>query len=317
MSIVSTVLTSHMPHVHSVTNGWQTMNCPMCVQNGQSRPDTRHRGGVRIDGDVIGYHCFNCGYKTGWRPGNRLGFKMVKLMRAFGIDEGEIQRLKIQLWDQISEDEVTIEEPFEKPNWPEIVWPWPVQQPTDLAVEYIASRGLTGLADWVMSDDQPNRVILPYLSNNKLVGYYARYIGTPPGATVKALSSRPPKFVFNLDRQLATRKYCIVVEGEFDALSIDGVAIMSNNMSPEQAKIIEDLDNEPVILADRDRAGASLLDQGLGLGWSASFPDWPGDIKDANEAIQRFGRVATLQSIIAAIETNPLKIKLLMRKWCS
>jgi DNA primase len=91
---------------------------------------------------------------------------------------------------------------------------------------------------------------------------------------------------------------------------------MTNNISPEQAKIIEDIDNEPVVLPDRDQAGLNLAEQAAELGWSVSFPEWPDGIKDANEAAQQFGRVAVLQSVLTAIVSSPLKIKLLARRWC-
>jgi DNA primase len=162
-----------------------------------------------------------------------------------------------------------------------------------------------------------NRVILPYVSDGKIIGYSARWIGdVPDKKTAKMIANRPANFVFNLDHQTNLRKYTVVVEGEYDALTLDGVAIMTNSISPEQAKIIEDIDNEPVVLPDRDRAGLQLAEQAAELGWSVSFPDWPDGIKDANEAAREFGRVATLQSVLSAIETSPLKIKLLARRWC-
>lgn len=321
MSLVETTLRSHLPALKSNSSGWLNMNCPMCIQNGQSRPDTRHRGGLRFDTDKVGYHCFNCSFTTGWRPGQRLGIKLIKLMRGVGIDETEIQRLKIQLWEQVVEDEVAIEEPFKKPDWPQIEWPWEVTELTSPAAEYLDKRGVLELSDWYASSSNfqgmDKRVILPYISGNKIVGYSARWIGDMPDKkTAKMLSSRPPSFVFNLDHQSQQRKYTIVTEGEYDALTLDGVAIMTNTISPEQAKIIEDIDNEPVILPDKDRAGMTLALQAAELGWNVSFPEWPDGIKDANEAAQRFGRVAVLQSVILAIETSPLKIKLLARRWC-
>jgi DNA primase len=158
---------------------------------------------------------------------------------------------------------------------------------------------------------------LPFFDNDKLVGYNARWIGEAPKGTAKIIASRPASFVFNLDKQSQARKYTLVLEGEYDALSLDGVAIMTNSISPEQAKIIEDIDNEPVVLPDRDRAGLQLAMQAAELGWNVSFPDWPEGIKDANQAVQHFGRVATLQSVISAIETSPLKIKLIARRWCA
>jgi len=320
MSLVETVLKSHLPPAKSTSNGWLTLNCPVCIQNGQSRPDTKHRGGFRFEQDRIGYHCFNCGYTTGWRPGQRLGIKLIKLMRAVGIDEGEIQRLKIQLWDQVVDDDTTIHEPFKKPNWPEIDFPWEVQDISLEAAEYLDNRGVLELAEWFTSPSNfqgmNNRVILPFLEEDKLVGYNARWIGEAPSGTAKVIASRPASFVFNLNHQTQQRKYTLVVEGEYDALTLDGVAIMTNSISPEQAKIIEDIDNEPVVLPDRDRAGLQLALQAAELGWSVAFPDWPDGIKDANEAAQQFGRVATLQSVLSAIETSPLKIKLIARRWC-
>jgi DNA primase len=162
-----------------------------------------------------------------------------------------------------------------------------------------------------------NRVILPYTDSGRLIGYSARWIGdVPDKKTAKMIASRPHSYVFNLEHQSSHRKYTIVTEGEYDALSLDGVAIMTNEISPEQAKIIEDIDNEPVVLPDKDAAGLRLALQAAELGWSVSFPEWPSEIKDANQAAQKFGRAATLQSVISAIETSPLKIKLIARRWC-
>lgn len=322
MSIVEATLQAHLPALKRNTNGWLTMNCPVCVQNGQPRQDTKHRGGIKFEQDRVGYHCFNCGYTTGWRPGQRLGIKLIKFMRAIGIDEGEIQRLKIQLWDQVVEDnETTVHEPFKKPAWPEIDFPWEVQDITLEAAEYLDKRGVLELAEWLTSPSSiqgmNNRVILPFVDDNKLVGYNARWIGDAPKGTAKVIASRPASFVYNLDRQSQARKYTIVTEGEYDALTLDGVAIMTNSISPEQAKIIEDIDNEPVVLPDRDRAGMQLALQAADLGWSVAFPEWPEGVKDANDAAQQFGRVATLQSVLSAIETSPLKIKLIARRWCA
>ena len=321
MSLVENLLKAHLPPMRSNPQGWLTMNCPMCVHNGQARPDTRHRGGFKFEGDRVGYHCFNCNYTTGWRPGSRLGFKLIKLMRTLGIDEGEIQRVKIQLWDQVEED-INPEPAVFQVTWPSIEFPWPVTDDiSDSAQAYLAQRRVLGLATFLQTTTKvlgmENRVILPYTYGDTVVGYQARWIGTPPDRkTPKMISHRPAGYVFNLDSQNRKRKYTVIVEGEYDALSIGGVAVMTNSINPEQAKVIEDLDTEPVVVADRDSAGRGLLEQAAALGWSASFPDWPEDIKDANDAVQQFGRIATLQSILSAIESNPLKIKLLARRWC-
>lgn len=319
MSLVENLLRGHLPPLKPTPQGWLTMNCPMCVHNGQPRPDTRRRGGIRFDLGQVAYHCFNCGYKTGWRPSSRLGFRMIKLMRVLGIDEGEIQRLKIQLWDQVTED-IDPEPAVFKIDWPSMDFPWPVtDQISPAADEYLRHRGVRDLAVWLQTAEpvigMNHRVILPYTYGDQVVGYTARWIGEPPDRVPKMISHRPPGYVFNLDAQTRLRKYTVVVEGEYDALSIGGVALMTNSINAEQAKIIEDLDTEPVILADRDASGKDLALQAASLGWSVSFPDWPEGIKDANQAAREFGRAAALRSILSSVETSPLKIKLLARRW--
>ena len=46
------------------------------------------------------------------------------------------------------------------------------------------------------------------------------------------------------------------------------------------------------------------------LGWSVSIPDWPEDVKDVNDAVVKFGKLATLISIMQAKETSRIKIEL-------
>jgi hypothetical protein len=61
---------------------------------------------------------------------------------------------------------------------------------------------------------------------------------------------------------------------------------------------------------DQDAAGMRLVDRAVELGWSVSMPDWPEDVKDVNDAVIRFGRLATLITILEARETSKIKIEL-------
>jgi hypothetical protein len=40
------------------------------------------------------------------------------------------------------------------------------------------------------------------------------------------------------------------------------------------------------------------------------MPEWPADVKDANDAVIRWGRVATVITIMQARETSRIKIEL-------
>jgi DNA primase len=99
------------------------------------------------------------------------------------------------------------------------------------------------------------------------------------------------------------------MEGIFDALSTGGVAVMHNTISDAQARLIRTLDRAVTVVPDQDRAGLELIDRAVELGWAVSIPDWP-DCKDPNDAVRKYGRLATLLTIMQARETSRVKIEL-------
>lgn len=78
-------------------SGWIHGNCPMCVRNGQARPDTKGRGGFHFEGDKFQYNCFNCNFKTGWNPQSRITVRLKQLLTTLGADEADIQRIQLEL----------------------------------------------------------------------------------------------------------------------------------------------------------------------------------------------------------------------------
>jgi len=90
---------------------------------------------------------------------------------------------------------------------------------------------------------------------------------------------------------------------------IDGIAIQGNSVGPEQAHLIEKLGKRIIVCPDRDKAGIDLMMQAAELGWEVSFPPWHVDCKDAADAVVRYGRLATVGSIIKHATNNKLKIE--------
>jgi DNA primase len=119
-----------------------------------------------------------------------------------------------------------------------------------------------------------------------------------------------PGYVFGTDLQGADWRYVIVVEGVFDALSIGGLAVLHADINDAQARLIRSLDREVVVVPDQDAAGLRLVDRAVELGWSVSMPEWPADVKDVNDAVIRWGCVATVITIMQARETSRIKIEL-------
>ena len=125
--------------------------------------------------------------------------------------------------------------------------------------------------------------------------------------------------MYNFDNLLKNRKYQIVVEGQLDALAIDGISILSNVFTDDKLKRLMDYkgDSEIIILPDRDNAGKKIVEQVLNekLPFSISFPNWEKGIKDAFDAVKKYGRLYTIYDIINNKEEDKTKIKMRAGSW--
>ena len=165
---------------------------------------------------------------------------------------------------------------------------------------------------WTSKVGFSNRLIIPFLFNNEIVGWTARTIAD---ATPKYLSEQQPGYVFNLDNQKDNREFVIVSEGPFDALSINGCALLGAEIKDSQNWLLKQLGKELVLVPDKDHEGPKTVERAIELGWSVSMPDWPSGVKDINDAVIKLGRLATLWLVISAKESNGLKIQLQAKKW--
>lgn len=307
---------SNLPgKVKKSSSGWQSFNAPCCVHNGETQ-DKRGRGGIILNGEAISYNCFNCGYKTGWQPGRPLSRKLRQFMDWLGTPESDIKRLvltAIQLKETAIEQNLIPEEvefTFEKKDFPE--QSSPLASDNKLILEYLHKRGLD-------ENDYPyywtpitetkfdRRVIIPFFWQDEIVGYTARLAvrGNP-----KYFTSTPAGYVFNMDRQTEDRKFVIVTEGPFDAIAIDGVAILGSDIGDAQVDLIESLNRQVIMMPDNDSAGNKLVTQALKYNWDVSFPTWYDTCKDINEAVLNYGKIFTLKNILDNVQSTRLKIQL-------
>jgi len=157
-----------------------------------------------------------------------------------------------------------------------------------------------------------DRVIIPFKYQGRIVGSTGRKItkGKP-----KYLSDQHPNFVFNVDEQLDDSKYVFVVEGPFDALAIGGVALLSNNISEQQAKIINRLHKHVIVIPDQDKAGLDVIDKARDLGWSVAFPTWDSDVKDCSDAVNRYGKLFVIMDLIKTATERIYKNKSRQRSY--
>jgi hypothetical protein len=150
-------------------------------------------------------------------------------------------------------------------------------------------------------------VLIPFTYDNKVIGWCARFLDDK---IPKYINHSQPGYVFGTDLQRNAWQYVIVTEGIFDALSINGLALMHNTVSENQARLIRSLGREVIVVPDQDTAGVELVDRAVELGYSVSIPEWPEGCKDVNDAVIKLGRLGALLTIMQAKETSKIKIEI-------
>ena len=315
-------------------NGSINIDCPMCVSRGQPRPDTKQRCGIRTDSvGSISINCFNCGFRTRWSPGSLISKNIREFLSSLGVNDLDIKKLNFTAW-QLSQNSTSApvrESAMFIPNFVELELPkdamtlqeWANLDCTDPdfidVISYAISRGDDMFAnnEFYWSPDTAlnmnRRLIIPFYWKDKIVGWTGRAVDEK--TTPRYMTNTPGHFIFNNVNMTKNRKFIVLVEGQFDALAIDGVSTQGAKISEQQAYWLNDAGKKIIVLPDRDAAGQKLIDLALHHNWMISFPEWDSDVKDANDAVIKYGKLYTVKSIIDNATDNKLKINLLRKKW--
>lgn len=325
MSIVGEVLLQLMPAQARLTpSGWHSFNAPCCHHRGHS-PDTKARGGIREINDSVSFHCFNCGFKASWQPGWLVNQNMKHLLTWLGLPDSEISKLSLTAL-KLKENIEVKDRSILLPTFVDKELPPNAQLITDentdnrylqKVKQYMKERGihLDQGYDYYWSPEMGfrDRFIIPFYYHSRLVGWTSRTVN--PKTTPKYFMDKQAGYVFNLDQQTSNKVFCIVVEGVIDAVQIDAVGLLTNEINEQQAMLLKRLNREIIVVPDRDRAGRNLIERSIELGYSVSMPNWKPGIKDVSDAVKEYGQLYTLYSIVSSVESSPLKIRLKEKQW--
>lgn len=306
---------SYLPAKRKQTpSGWISFNAPCC-------DDKRQRGGLKANEQGWSYHCFNCGTTASFILGRTLGFKARRFLSLLGVPENEIEHINLeslrhrsihglleerqQTFDALSGIEFDEFDDF--PQYSEVLTEEGPYR------DYLRSRRVpedypamiqsqNDGVHWV----RPN-IVIPFTHHNKVVGWTARMLD---GKIPKFINHTQPGYVFGTDLQHDNWEHVLVMEGIFCALSISGLAVMHNTISDAQTRLIRSLGKQITVVPDQDKAGLELIDRAVELGWAVSIPDWGIDVKDVNDAVVKYGKLATLIMIMQSRETSKIKIEI-------
>lgn len=308
---------SYLPVKRKQTpSGWVSFNCPCCQ-------DKRSRGGIKTNDQGWSYHCFNCGYTASFVLGRTLGYKAKTLLSRLGVSDSDINGLNLEslrhrsihgiIDDRSRSLQVSQNIEFEERDLP----PYSIMvQPGTSQYQYLVDRGAPMDYPYMMQDiDTPHEgvlnprpgVIVPFTYHDRVVGYATRFLDD---RNPRYINEIQPGYVFGTDLQKADWQHALVVEGVFDALSISGLAVLHADINDAQVRLIRSLGREITVIPDQDQAGLALIDRALELGWAVSIPSWDHGIKDVNDAVVKYGKLATLLTIMQARETSRIKIEL-------
>ena len=300
-------------------SGWISFNAPCCA-------DRRQRGGIKSSDRGWSFHCFNCQFTASFILGRTVSFKARRLLKLLNVAEHDIdvlnleslrhrsiegllddrQRVMDRLLDlEFAEDDGLPD--FAEILTPEHEWQWHYVRSRCVPEDYpVMVQTQNDGVHWT----RPH-VIVPFTYRNTVVGFAARMTD---GKAPKYIMRSQPGYVFGTDLQQASWQQVLVMEGVFDALSIGGLAVLHNDISDAQARLVRSLGRDITVVPDQDSAGMQLVDRAVELGWAVSMPEWPSEVKDVNDAVIRWGRAATLLTIMQSRETTRLKIELRKRQ---
>lgn len=295
----------------SSSSGWVSFNAPCCVHNSESA-DRRQRGGLKTSDQGWSYHCFNCGFTASFVLGRNLSFKARKLLGWLNVDRNEIERINLESLkhkniEGILNDRQQVVQRLQGIEFEDRDLPADTQPLNEIAQQYLNDRGIP--TDYpLFYKTMPRRgIVIPFTHDGQVVGHTTRFLDD---RLPKYIQDIQPGYVFGTDLQQDSWKHVLVMEGVFDALSINGLAVLHAEINDAQVRLIRSLEREVTVVPDQDEAGMKLVDRAIELGWAVSIPEWPSDVKDVNDAVRKYGKVGTLLSIFQARNTSKIKIEM-------
>lgn len=279
-----------------------------------------------MDGENWSYHCFNCGFKTRFTHGQQLSLKAKNLLKWMGVDQETITKINLDslkhkgIYD-VARDRTNSRDEIVQKN----IFFEQVELPTTAraimscdtwAIDYLKNERALDYHVYpfkVTPQDvgrKKQRIIIPYMYGGEVVGWTSRYLDDRLPKYINECSS--PGYVFGLDMQQRDWDFIVVTEGPFCAISINGVAVLHNEISEQQMAIIRRQGKEVIVVPDQDKPGLVLAEQALEAGFSISIPDWPEGVHDVNEAVKKFGKLGTLLSIIGSKTSSKIRARVMI-----
>jgi len=312
MNDLQEIIRTYISLGDATPSGWHPVRCLACNDHANKK-----RGGFKFEGDTVGYHCFNCPAKATYDPNFKMSDAMRDVLAAFGIPEEELNGIILKdlairkglKSPEVKKESVFYPKEVKFPSYFERLKVDPNNSIAVMAEEHLQTQRSMSLGDYPFftgkndgtkeSKQWVARLIIPFYHQEKLIFYQGRDL-LDNSTRLKYLSLAIPKgnVMYGMDEiHRKTDDPLYIVEGFFDAFHLGGVAVLGNELSTEQIKILNRTSRKKIILPDRRGDGHLLALCGIEQGWAIGMPEI-GECKDICEAVVKYGKLYVLNSII-------------------
>jgi hypothetical protein len=323
---------THLGPVQQTRKGWYSRNCMMCHHHGESTDRRKRFGIIFSPNGGIATSCFNCSHKSKFVPGETFSKEFSLFLQEIGIPHNTVKLLNFDLYKahygkdavydlQIAENISAKWVAATLPSKALTIQDWADAGCTDKSflnvLRYAYGRGIRNFEQFYWTPQTNGmlnkRLIVPFTYRNNIVGFTGRFAGTPPDKNItKYYNISPSDFIYNLDRQKPHNDYIILCEGVLDAYYTNGISTQGNEINESQVAFIQSLNKTVIVLPDFDKDGRALVNLAVKNNWAISFPFWSHEVKDAASAVEKYGRVVTVLSILEAADYSAFSAQV---KW--
>ena len=335
---IEEVVKKYIAFPHGTRNGWHPVYCEVCGDGARTKGP---RGGWKFDGENAGYNCFNCGIHGAFTPEEEypMSKDMKHILLSFGIPKKEYAKILFRIRE--GDPNFKPKEKAEQDNLIDNLTSKALEVPDYLhplegcvdtktgkkSIELLESNCIdyrdypfyisTGETKSKNPTDKANakitfnRLVIPIYYKNHLLMLQARDLsGRSKNKYINIGSSSTT--VFGLDRLNPKHEYIMVTESFWDAYHLQGVSVITNNISSFQIKLLNSINKPKIIVPDRMGDYNTLANRGVAAGWGVSIPKEFRNIKDVTDAIKKYGKLYALHTFMNSATLGD-KAKLLIK----
>jgi|LakMenEpi03Aug12_release.lakeMendotaPanAssembly.Ray.scaffolds.fasta_scaffold05161_17 hypothetical protein len=307
-SKLTNLIHTHIPLTGKTSaTGFQQIRCACCS-------DHSPRGGWKIEPSEIVYHCFNCGIASGWKLGDeKIRKDFEQILKAFGVPVHELNEIKSQLFfnqPPRQEDKTITLETLHKVNLytPEVSLPEGSVRLDESHInecQFLLNKYRLTCHDYpfFVSTTLPNRVIIPFYKQSKVIYWQARTILSDERLRYRNCEVKKEAVIFNNDELFRySEKPLFICEGVFDAIHVNGISLLGSKLTESKIELLRKSRRELVFVIDKDANGQSLafhvLKEKLGSITFVTNPSTTKSKADISSRIVETGKIWTMYELL-------------------